>query len=168
MQETPQQYTKRVLGYIEGKKPMDILSATPGKIDRLVDGVPAETLSRRPATDKWSVTEILAHLADSEIVYGFRIRLILEGGSPPIQGIDQDAWARFSDYATHDPALSREAFRITRERTMRLLKILPRQSWDLYGMHSERGKETVTRVVEMLAGHDLNHVMQIQERLAKR
>ena len=167
MQETPQQYTQRILGYLEGKKPMEILAATPRQIARLVKGVSREKLSQRPASDKWSVTEILAHLADSELVYGFRIRLILEAGRPPIQGTDQDAWARFSDYAEHDPVLSLEAIRITRERLMRLLKGLPRESWDLYGMHSERGKETVTRVVEMLAGHDVNHMMQIEERLSK-
>jgi hypothetical protein len=168
MQETPQQYTQRILGYIEGKKPMEILAASPRQIARLVKGVSRKKLSLRPAPDKWSVTEILAHLADSELVYGFRIRIILEGSGTPIQGIDQDAWARFSDYATHDPVLSLEAFRITRERIVHLLKSLPRASWDSYGMHSERGKETVTRVVEMLAGHDINHVMQIKERLSKK
>ena len=168
MQETPQQYTQRILGYLEEKKPMEILAASPRQIARLVKGVSRKKLSRRPASDKWSVTEILAHLADTELVYGFRIRLILEASGTPIQGIDQDAWAKFSDYAKHDPALSLEAFRITRERMVRLLKSLPRQSWDFYGMHSERGKETVTRVVEMLAGHDINHMKQIKERLSKK
>jgi hypothetical protein len=166
MQETPQQYTQRILGYIKGKKPMEILAATPRQLARLVKGVSRKQLSQRPASGKWSVAEILAHLADSEVVYGFRIRLILEANSPPIQGTDQDAWATFSDYAKHDPVLSLEAFRITRERIVRLLKSLSRESWDSYGMHSERGKETVTRVVEMLAGHDVNHMMQIKERLS--
>jgi len=64
--------------------------------------------------------------------------------------------------------LSLEAFRITRDRMVRLLKSLPSESWDSYGMHFERGKETVTRVVEMLAGHDINHIMQIKERLSKK
>jgi hypothetical protein len=63
--------------------------------------------------------------------------------------------------------LSLEALRTTRERTLRLLKGLHRESWNSYGMHSERGKETVTRVVEMLAGHDTNHLKQIRERLSK-
>jgi len=166
--ETPRRYTQRILGYIEGKDPMSILAATPRQLARLVKGVSRNRLSQRPAPGKWSVTEILAHLADSELVYGYRIRLILEAGSPPIQSTDQEAWARFSDYARQDPALSLEALRITRERLVLLLKKLPRESWDLHGMHSERGKETVTRVVEMLAGHDLNHMMQVRDRLSKR
>ena len=168
MQETPQQYTQRVLGYLEGKEPMEILAATPRQIARLVKGVSKKKLSQRPDRDTWSVTEILAHLADSELVYGYRIRIILEAGVPPIQATNQDAWAQFSNYAKQDPVLSMEAFRFTRERLVRLLKSLPRERWDLYGMHSERGRETVTRVAEMLAGHDVNHVKQIRERLSKR
>jgi hypothetical protein len=168
MQETPQQYTQRILGYIKGKNPVEILAATPRQIGRMVKGIPRKRLSQRPSSEKWSVTEILAHLADSELVYGFRIRMILEASGTPIQGIDQDAWAHFSTYSKHDPVVSVEALRITRQRLVALLKSLPRESWDRYGMHSERGKETVIRVVEMLAGHDLNHMMQIKERLAKR
>lgn len=125
MQETPQQYTRRILGYIEGKKPVEILAATPRQLARLVKGVSRKKLSQRPAPDKWSVTEILAHLADSELVYGFRIRMILEASGTPIQGIDQDAWAKFSDYAKHDPVLSLEALGITRKRLVLLLKSLP-------------------------------------------
>lgn len=166
MQETPQQYTHRILGYLEGKKPMEILAATPRQIARLIKGAPRRKLSKRPASDRWSVTAILAHLADAEMVVGFRIRLILGASGTPIMAFDQDVWATFSDYAKHAPALSLEAFRLTRERTLRLLKSLPRESWDFYGVHSERGKETVARVVEMLAGHDLNHTKQIREALA--
>jgi hypothetical protein len=165
MQETPQEYTSRILGYIDGKDMMAVLAETPRQIAGLIHGVPPEKLAKRAVPDKWSVTEILAHLADSELVYGFRIRLILEGGSPPIQGTDQDAWARFSGYAGQDPQLSLEALRTDRERLLRLLRSLPPASWDLYGVHSERGKETVRRVAEMLAGHDLNHMKQIKERL---
>jgi len=168
VQETPQQYAERILGFIEGKDPLEILAATPRRIARLIKGVSKKRLSWRPPSGAWSVTEILAHLADSELVYGYRIRLILEAGSPPILGIDQDTWARFSDYAKHDPTLSLESLRINRQRLVTLLKSLPRGSWDLHGTHSERGKETVRRVAEMLAGHDINHMMQIRERLPEK
>jgi DinB superfamily len=165
MQETPQQYTQRILAYLRGEEPMEVLVATPSKIARLIRGVSKKRLARRPALGKWSVTEILAHLADSELVYGFRVRLVLEGKSPSIQNVDQDAWAKFSDYAKHDPLLSLEALRINRKRLLHLLETLPRKSWDFCGIHSERGKESVARLVEMLAGHDINHVNQIKERL---
>jgi len=167
MHETPKQYTRRVLGYIEGEDPVRILGTTPGRIARLIRGVPKKRLALRAIPDKWSVAEILAHLADTELLYGFRVRRILEANGAPIQGIDQDAWAGFSDYAKQDPALSLEAFRATRERLVRLLRSLPKKRWTLWGMHSERGKETLTRTVEMLAGHDINHLMQIKARLPK-
>jgi DinB superfamily len=163
MKETPQQYVERIRGYLEGKKPLEVLASSPRQLARLIQGISKQKLARRPAPDKWSVTEILAHLADTELVQGFRLRLILGANGTPIQGFDQDEWARYSDYAKHDPALSLEAYRVTRERTVRLLKSLPRDAWDRYGMHSERGKETVTRVTEMMAGHDLNHLKAIRE-----
>jgi hypothetical protein len=165
MKETPQQYIERIRGYLEGKKPLEVLAASPRQLARLVKGVSKKRLAKRPAPDKWSVTEVLAHLADTELVQGFRLRLILGASGTPIQGFDQDEWARYSDYTKHDPALSLEAYRVTRERTVRLLKSLPRDAWDRYGMHSERGKETVTRVAEMMAGHDLNHLKTIRELL---
>jgi hypothetical protein len=162
MKETAEQYIKRVLGYLEGKKPLDVLAATPGQIEHLVAGVAKERLSKRPGPDTWSVNEILAHLADVELVQGFRIRISLGASGAAIQGFDQDVWAQYSDYASHDPALSLEAYRVTRERTLRLLKSLTPEMWERFGMHSERGKETVRRISEMMAGHDINHARQIE------
>jgi hypothetical protein len=162
MQETPQQYIQRILGSIEGKDPMVVLADAPQKVERLVKGATNERLGKRPAPEKWSVTEILAHLADVEIVQGFRIRMILGSSGTAIQGFDQEVWAAYSNYASHDPALSLEGWRVTRERTLRLLKSLSPEMWDRYGMHSERGKETVRRVTEMMAGHDINHYRQIE------
>ncbi len=162
MQETAQQYIQRILGYIAGKDPLVVLADGPKLIEGLVTGVAKERLDRKPSPDKWSVTEILAHLADVEIVQGFRIRLILGSSGTAIQGFDQDVWARYSNYAAHDPALSLAGYRVNRERTLRLLSSLPKEMWDAYGMHSERGKETVRRVSEMMAGHDINHYRQIE------
>jgi hypothetical protein len=104
---------------------------------------------------------ILAHLADTEIVYAFRLRLMVGASGITIQGIDQEAWAVTFDYDTEDPAASVEDFRVNRERTLRMLTKLSKPQWDCYGMHTERGKETVRRVVELLAGHDINHLRQI-------
>ncbi len=165
MKETAKQYTARVTGYLEGRKPTSVLASSPRTAARLVEGVSRRRLAKRPLPDKWSVTEILAHLADTEMVYGFRLRLILGKNGTPIQGFDQDAWARYFDYPQEDPARSLEAWRICRERTLRLLERVPAKLWKNWGMHSERGKETVRRVVELMAGHDLNHLRQIRAAL---
>jgi hypothetical protein len=167
MKETPTQYTKRILGYLEGRNAMGVLASTPRRLEKLVEGVGKKKLSTRPGPGKWSVAEILAHMADVEIVQGFRIRLVLGSNGTPVQGFDQDVWAEYADYAAQDPALSMEAFRVNRERTVRLLKSIPRKLWNNYGIHSERGKENVTRITEILAGHDINHLEQIKRILQK-
>lgn len=167
MKETAQQYTQRVLGYLEGKDLMEVLSSTPGELANLVKGVTRRKLDEKPAPDKWSVTMILAHIADTDIVQGYRIRLVLGANGIAIQGFDQDAWAVASAYPTHDPKVSLSDFRVIRERTVRLLRGITPEQWNQYGMHSERGKETVRRIAEMMAGHDLNHLKQIRAILGK-
>ncbi len=162
MTETPQQYTERILGYLEGRDPVALLAATPGRIAGLVKGVPRARLDRRPRPGAWSITEILAHLADTEIVQGFRLRHILGKNGTEIQSFDQDAWAAAFSYADHDPDLSLKAYLTDRERTVKLLGSLKPEQWDCYGMHAERGRETVTRVAQMTAGHDINHMRQIE------
>ena len=167
MKENPQQYAQRVASYLEGKDPMEVLSTTPRELQKLIKGASKKSLDLKPAPDKWSATMIVAHLADTEIVYAYRLRLMLGTSGVTIPGIDQDAWAATFDYNTEKPAASVEDFRVNRERTLRMLKKLSRQQWDCYGMHTERGKETVRRVVELLAGHDINHLRQIRAILAK-
>ena len=167
MNETPQQYTQKVVGYLEGKDPMEVLSATPREFQVLINRASRASLDAKPAPGKWSATMILAHIADSEIVYGFRLRLMLGASGITIQATDQDVWAETFDYATQDPVASVEDFRVNRERTLRMLTKLSAPQWDCYGIHTERGKETVRRVVELMAGHDLNHLRQIYAILGK-
>jgi DinB superfamily len=163
MQETPQQYTTRILGYQQGQEPLKILSGTAKKIDRLIKGVSLKKLMTRPEPAKWSVAEILAHLTDTELVSGFRIRLTLGLNGTPIQGFDQEVWAERFNYGKRDPRKSLEIFRVLRENNLALLKSIPKTLWENYGMHSERGAETVTRITEMVAGHDINHMTQIEK-----
>ncbi len=163
MNETPRQYTKRMLSYQRGKSPITILSSTPSRLARLLRGVPRRKLCTRPGTDRWSVAEILAHLADAEMVTGFRLRLVLGSSGVTIQAFDQDVWAGFSRYPEQDPALSLRAFQAVRRRNVELLKSIPEKMWENFGMHTERGKETVSRISEMMAGHDINHLRQIQK-----
>jgi DinB superfamily len=167
MKETPQQYTQRVLGYVEGKKPLAVQAATANKLALLIKGVPVSRLRQRPAPDKWSVSEILAHLADAEIVGGFRMRLILGAPGTPIPAFDQDRWVSSGHYDQRNPRQSVEQFRTLREANLALLKSLTPEQWKHHGVHSERGVETIDRIAHMFAGHDLNHLQQIERNLAK-
>ncbi len=166
MNETPQQYTQRVVGYVEGKQPLAVQAATARKLERLIKGIPTGKLRKRPAPDKWSVGEILAHLADAEIVGGFRMRLILGAPGTPIAAFDQDSWVTSGHYAKRDPRKSLEQFRAIREANLTLLNSLTPEQWKQYGTHSERGQETIEHIVRMFAGHDLNHLQQIERILA--
>ena len=162
MNETPQEYTERILGYQQGSVPLKLLAATPRRLAKLLKGVPKKKLTKRPEPDRWSVAEILAHMADAELVMGFRMRLTLGSNGTTIQAFDQNAWSEYSRYRLQDPRVSFEGFQILRDRNVRLLRLIPREMWDFFGMHTERGKETVTRMTEMMAGHDINHVSQVE------
>jgi hypothetical protein len=162
MVETAEQYIGRILGYLGEQQPLTTQAKTPDRLAKLVKGVPKSKLAKRPAPDKWSVAEILAHLADTEIVGGWRIRLILGSSGVPIQAFDQDTWIGALHSSHRDPHEAIQTFRALRQANLALLKSLTPEQWENHGMHSERGKETVLHITKMFAGHDLNHIRQIE------
>lgn len=166
MQETVEQYTQRLSGYVKGKNHLKVLESTPKKIAKLFRGSTVRKLANRPEEGKWSAAEIIAHLAESEIVFGYRLRLVLGANGTAIQAFDQDVWQSNAEYLKRKPRLGLDLFCVLRGANVALLKSLPKERWEDFGMHSERGKETVLRMAELYAGHDVNHVMQI-ERIAK-
>ena len=166
MQETVQEYTQRLLSYGEGKDPLRSQQAAPAKFAALLKGKTRKQLMRRSAPDKWSVAEILAHLADAELAISWRLRQVLTNNAIPIQAYDQDLWATTFNYGRRDPRQSLANFRALREANLALLKSVPRKLWDNYGVHAERGNESVNHVIKMVAGHDLNHLQQM-ERILK-
>jgi len=163
MPETPQQYTQRILGFVNGKEPLEAQGETAKTLARLIQSLGSEPLSRRPQPGKWSITEILAHLVDTEIVVSWRMRMVIGQSGVPIQAVDQDMWAQTFDYPRHDPQITLETFRVLRENNLCMLRALPLHLWENYGMHSERGKETLADIVHMYAGHDLNHLAQVEK-----
>jgi hypothetical protein len=162
MQETAQQYIQRILGNVEGEDAIKVQKTTPAKLKKLIRGLNPKQLKWKPEPSKWSIAEILAHLSDSEIVGSWRLRSIIGASGTAVQAYDQDAWASALQYANRDAKQSLEVFRVLRENNLAMLKNLPRESWDNFGIHSERGKETVAHVTRMFAGHDTNHVRQIE------
>ena len=80
-----------------------------------------------------------------------------------IKAFDQDVWAETFNYSRRDPKASLETFRVLRQNNLALLKSIPNNLWENYGTHEERGRETVTHVVRMFAGHDLNHLRQVEK-----
>ena len=166
MTETPQQYTQRIVAHTSGQEPLKIQAATPKKLQRLLGRATASTLRKRPAPGKWSIAEIVAHLADTEIAGAWRMRLILGAPGCPVTAFDQDSWVTALHYDKRDPRKALEQFRVLRETNLALLKTLTPEQWKHHGLHSERGPETIEHVVRMFAGHDLNHIAQIERILA--
>jgi hypothetical protein len=162
MHETPQQYAARVLGYVEGKNRLQILEATPKRLASLLQGKTRKQLTSRPAPERWSAAEIAAHFGDAEVAISWRLRQMLSTSGVAIQSYDQDAWAATFDYAHRDPRQSVQFFSTLRAGNIALLKSVPRKLWENYGIHSERGNESVARVVSLVAGHDLNHLRQVE------
>ncbi|HEY2645866.1 MAG TPA: DinB family protein [Candidatus Acidoferrales bacterium] len=168
MQETPQEYIQRIMAQLGGKDPRKVQAGTASQLKRLIQRASPAKLRKRPAPGKWSAAEILAHLADSEIVVGWRIRQILGAPGTPIQAFDQDSWAAAGHYEKRDARKSLEQFRIVREANLALLKSLTPEQCKHHGMHTERGAETIEHIISMMAGHDLNHSAQVERIVARK
>ena len=166
MQETPQEYIHRVMGLLGQKDPRKVLAATPAKLGRLVRRASAAKLRKRPAPGKWSAGEIVAHLLDCEIVAGWRIRQVLGSPGTPIQAFDQDAWAAAGHYDQRDARKSLGEFRALREANLALLKSLTPEQWKHHGVHAEWGAHSIEFMVCEMAGHDLNHIPQVERLVA--
>src|ERR1700758_5459485 len=166
MPETAEQYIGRILGYVEGQDAIKVQRSTAAKLRKSIQGLTPKQLQWRSEPGKWSIAEIIAHLADAEIVASWRMRSVIGENGITIQPFDQDAWASAFQYSKRDAKRSLEIFRLLRENNLAMLKEITPETWDNYGMHLERGKESIAHLARMFAGHDTNHVLQI-ERLVK-
>lgn len=162
MTETAQQYIGRILGHVEGQDALKVQKATAGKLKKLTRGLSPKQLRWQPEPGKWSIAQILAHLADVEVVASWRMRSIIGSNGITIQPFDQDVWASIFRYANADAKRSIETFRTLRENNLAMLQSVPQETWENYGMHLERGKESIAHLTRMFAGHDTNHVVQIE------
>jgi uncharacterized damage-inducible protein DinB len=148
--------------FLDGR-PLDvILTATPNAIAEYLEVIGAEKARVEPAPGKWSAAEIVAHLADCELVFGFRLRQTLAEDNPTIQPFDQDKWAWASQYANLPAPDALAAFSGLRKWNLLLIHNALSQSGERPMTHPERGTMTFRNVVETMAGHDLNHLAQLR------
>jgi hypothetical protein len=159
-------YQAKLNSYVEGRDYMAMQRETPQLVADLLTGVPAVQLSTSPAPGKWSVLEIIAHLAEDELVTSWRYRQMIENPGVALPGFDQDLWAKVGHYSawTLDEALT--MFRLLREANLRMLDNLTPEQWECGGIHGERGPITVRVLARYMAGHDRNHLDQIRNILA--
>jgi len=142
---------------------MKIQAATYGKLQRLIKGLKSQQLAFRSAEGKWSIREIVTHLADAELVYGFRYRKILAEDAAEAPAFDQELWAGHLSYRQRDLNSALEMFRAVRQNNLDLMRLTPKKNWQRAGTHPAYGRLTFTQLVSHLAIHDLNHLEQIRQ-----
>jgi DinB family protein len=129
----------------------------------VLTGVFGEEEDFTPAPGKWSIRQIIAHLADAELVGAHRLRQVIAEDNPTLIAFDQDAWARNLGYSRRKPKQSLETFRRVRAENYELLKDLPESAFERIGTHSENGPMTLRRLLEGFAQHAESHARQMQE-----
>ena len=151
----------------EIKKYLDDAEKGPRNLAAAVSGLPEKVLRYKPAPDKWSILEIVAHLADTELIQGYRLRQMMADEKPVIAPIDQDAWAKNLGYLDASAAELVAQYVLNRHHNLRLLRRLKPQDLGRSAWHPERkANVNLEGIVQLFAGHDSNHLAQI-ERLKK-
>jgi hypothetical protein len=147
--------------FLDGRALDTILAATPAEIGKLLLAIGPERENEPWTPGKWGAAQIVAHLADCELVFGFRLRQTLAEDSPVIQPFDQDKWAKTYLGVTARQAL--EVFTALRGWNLRMIGMALPNAADRPMTHPERGTMTFVNVVETMAGHDLNHLGQVKK-----
>jgi uncharacterized damage-inducible protein DinB len=155
-------YIAAILDLLGEQEPLEVLAATPPELRRLTGDLTAEELSRPEKEGKWSAAQVLQHLADSELVWGYRLRRVLAEDRPTLVGFDQDRWASRLGYAQADTAGARAVFEALRAFHLAMLGAATEEDLARFGVHGERGEESIAHMMRLYAGHDLAHRRQLE------
>ena len=159
--EQAKAYTAAVLGLLGRKDPIDVLRNTEMALRRNLEGLSNQQISQPEVVGKWSMRHVMQHLADSELVCGFRLRMVLAQDRPPLSGYDQDLWADRLRYHEADAEQALHEFSVLRHANLRLLQRASAQDLKRVGVHVERGEESIEHMTQLYAGHDLLHLDQV-------
>jgi DinB superfamily len=159
----PQGYRRELLALLGDDDPGEVLAETLRAFQERAGDLPAELVERRPEPGEWSVAELLAHLWDAELVYGFRARSILTQDRPQLAAFDQEAWATlprppFAELLTGFAAL--------RAGNLALIRGTPAERWARAGVHQERGETSFSVLTQEIAGHARAHLLQLEQTVA--
>lgn len=160
--ETSAAYLQAVEALVGSADPIDLLGSTPSLLSNsLMVSTPEEW--REPEfPDKWSLADVVHHLADTELVWGWRLRRILTEDQPTLEGFDQDAWADRLGYPEADPRYSLDLFKALRRSNLRLVARATPEDLARSALHVERGELRLEALVRHWAGHDVLHLKQIE------
>jgi DinB superfamily len=154
-------YTSRILGLLGEQPFFSVLEATPAKLRQHFDRLGPQGLKKSYAPGKWTAAQILCHLADAELAIGFRSRQAAVEPNHRIQPFDQDQWAQ--NYARQDAAAALNSVVALRQWNLSFWRTLAAEDLRRVAFHPERGDESVETILKLLAGHDLNHLAQLEK-----
>lgn len=154
-------YVRNLLALLGDREPLENLERTLEELPAAVKGLDEAALRRPEKPGKWSVLQVVQHLADSDLVWAYRVRRILADDRPAISGYDQDLWAERLRYADARLEDALEQFAAVRRANLRLLRALSPGEWSRIGIHAERGEESIAHLTKLYAAHDLVHLRQI-------
>ncbi len=159
--DTPD-YTRALLELLGDQDPTRVQEELLERLERAIGGIGEAQMRLAERPGKWSILEVIQHLADSEVVYGYRIRAILTEETPDLAAYDQDDWATTLEYNAGSPSEALDQLRAMRWANLRLIRTLDDVRLERSGVHEERGVESVRTIVALLAAHDLVHLRQIE------
>ena len=156
-----QAFRENMFKRLGDRNPLEVLAQTASALADIVRQHSATVLRTRPFEGKWTPNEVIGHLADSEWVYGYRLRQILCEENPTILGMDQELWVAGQRHNGREPSELVEIFRTMRQFNLVLWRRMSPAELQRVGQHNERGPESLGVMLRMLAGHDLSHLDQI-------
>lgn len=155
-------YVKLLMDLLGDRDPLAVQEEQLAALEKEIAGLDEALLRRPEKPGKWSILQVLQHLADSELVVRYRMRLVLAQPGAQILGYDQDLWASGLNYNEADPAETLKILGVLRKANLKMLRALNDEQMERYGLHNERGRESVRKMLRMAAGHDLLHRNQIK------
>jgi hypothetical protein len=159
-------YVHALLDLLARRDPIEVLGELLPWLAERIRGLDDSTLRRPEAAGKWSVIEVIQHLADSDLVFSYRLKMMLTEEKPPLQGYDQDRWAGELRYREVPLELALDQLRSMRTANLHLLRRLSPSQLERVGLHSERGPESAGFLLQLMGGHDLVHRRQIDRILS--
>jgi hypothetical protein len=146
--------------YLGDQDPVLVLSTTASRLQELSKSLGESRINQPIAPEKWSPRQIITHLADCDLAFGFRYRQTLALDNHTVQPFDQDLWAQ--TYAAYDADQALATFMALRNWNLSLIRSLTPEQFAKPCQHPERGQETLRTLIEISAGHDINHLRQLE------
>jgi hypothetical protein len=159
-------FSATIAARVGTRDPLEILSATVPRLEAALRGRSLAELQCPEAPGRWSVAAVIEHLADSELVFGFRVRQVLTQEAPPLASFDQEGWASVGRYAESEAHQAFALFAALRARHLALYGRLAVADWERVGVHGDRGAESLRTMIRIIAGHDLAHCAQVERILS--